>query len=472
MHIFRQGTFWGSPASRGRTYTLCVRVALVLVLAGLGGCSALTNPVADSLPVRMLDPDLRGVSREGLETIPLRLLGQAPPDVYRLEAGDVLGVYLEGVLGQRDQPLPVHYPVRYTTGETYRGPTESPPAIGYPIPIREDGTLSLPLVEPVRVAGMTVAEAEQAVREAYTVKKRILRAGQDRIIVTLVRPREYRVKVFRQDVTTGATSVSVGLFTAGGGLVESASRRGQGFDVVLPAYENDVLTALSRTGGLPGTEAINEVVIERASRKRGRGRAAGARGERVRPGCPWPGDDGDDGLVVRIPIRFPPGERPSFRPQDVLLDNGDIVFIESRPAEVFYTGGLLPSGEWLLPRDFDLNVVEAISRVHGILVSGQTTANNLNGQVGQIGFGFPNPSLLVVVRRTRDGGQARIRVDLNRALRDPSENLLVQPGDMLILQESPGEAFGRYVSQVVKFNFLAHIINTEDVQLTGTAIVP
>ena len=40
-----------------------------------------------------------------------------------------------------------------------------------------------------------------------------------------------------------------------------------------------------------------------------------------------------------------------------------------------------------------------------------------------------------------------IRVDLRRALRDPHERILVQPGDVLILQEKPSEAFARYFSQ-------------------------
>jgi hypothetical protein len=52
-----------------------------------------------------------------------------------------------------------------------------------------------------------------------------------------------------------------------------------------------------------------------------------------------------------------------------------------------------------------------------------------------------------VVRRTAGGGQVPIRVDLGRALRDPHERILVQAGDLLIMQETPGEAFSRYFSQ-------------------------
>ena len=34
------------------------------------------------------------------------------------------------------------------------------------------------------------------------------------------------------------------------------TRRGTGFALDLPAYENDVLNALAQTGGFPGTDAV------------------------------------------------------------------------------------------------------------------------------------------------------------------------------------------------------------------------
>ena len=40
-------------------------------------------------------------------------------------------------------------------------------------------------------------------------------------------------------------------------------KRGTGQALELPIGENDVLTALAKTGGMPGIDAINEVVIER-----------------------------------------------------------------------------------------------------------------------------------------------------------------------------------------------------------------
>ena len=50
------------------------------------------------------------------------------------------------------------------------------------------------------------------------------------------------------------------------GVLPEMLERGTGHLVALPAYENDVLSALARTGGLPGLDAVNEVVIEREPR--------------------------------------------------------------------------------------------------------------------------------------------------------------------------------------------------------------
>jgi hypothetical protein len=42
-----------------------------------------------------------------------------------------------------------------------------------------------------------------------------------------------------------------------------------------------------------------------------------------------------------------------------------------------------------------------------------------------------------------------IRVDLDRAMHDPRERLLLQAGDVLVLQERPCEALARYFTQTV-----------------------
>ena len=92
--------------TRRRTPIRRLSPALVaLVLAGASGCAALTNPVADGIPVSRLPDDVLGESRESLRPIPLNLLGQGQPEVYKLAAGDILGMVIEGVLGERNAPV-------------------------------------------------------------------------------------------------------------------------------------------------------------------------------------------------------------------------------------------------------------------------------------------------------------------------------------------------------------------------------
>jgi protein involved in polysaccharide export with SLBB domain len=400
------------PTIRDRFAVACRRLsalALLLVVLTSGGCAALSNPVGEGIPVRRVPEEVLGQPREDLKPIPLSALRQLPPDSYRLAAGDVLGVYIEGVLGEKNQPPPVRLP---DSG------VNVPPSIGYPIPIDEDGKLVLPLVNPIKVEGLTLIETRAAIRKAYLVDKQILPEGRERIIVSLVRPRQYKVQVVRQD------SSSVQLAN---GLALN-SRRGTGATVDLAAYENDVLNALNRTGGLPGLDALNEVVIERNIK-------------------------GEGTKVVHIPLRMRPGKAIPFQTSDIILQNGDIVFIEARDTEVFYTGGLLVPRQIVLPRDYDLRVVDAISLAGGPLVNGGVNQNNLSGNVIQSGLGFPSPSHLSVIRRMAGHGQFTIIVDLNKAMNDSRENILVQPGDVLVLQETPGEALTRYFTNVVRVNF-------------------
>jgi hypothetical protein len=168
------------------------------------------------------------------------------------------------------------------------------------------------------------------------------------------------------------------------------------------------------------------------------------------------------GPVVRIPLRQTPHAALGFLQADVLLQTGDVVFLEARDEEVYYTGGLLPPGEFVLPRDKNLDVIEAVSRVRGPLLNGEFGGNNLAGNLVDTGIGNPSPTLLVVLRRTPGGGQVPIVVDLREALRHPEERLLVRAGDLLILQEKPSEAMARYLTRTfLNFDLFWQVVHTK-----------
>ncbi|MEO0530429.1 MAG: polysaccharide biosynthesis/export family protein [Planctomycetota bacterium] len=439
-------------------------LAVLAMAMTLSGCAAFTNPVANGVPVRLLPEELLGESREGFEPVNLALLRDEPPEQFLLDAGDTLGIYVEGIIGDETVPPPVNLP----------SSSELPPAIGYPFPIRDDGTVSLPLAGSVPVAGMSIEKAERAVVEAFLAKE-IIREEDFRIIVTLLRPRTVRVLVVREDGRTPSLSVtSPGIRGLGGGASTTLGGGGSpsGSALELAVDENDLLNALTQTGGVPNNAFTPEVLIYRGY----------ATGESLTDGlvcnlpcfngCEEP-DESDGRRVIRIPLRKRCGESVTIRREDVILEDGDIITLRSRQPERYYTGGLLPSSEQSLPLDFDVTVIEAILRSQGPLVNGGINASNLNGNIVGAGTGNPSPSQLTVLRQLPNGQQVNIQIDLNEALRDPRQNILVQSEDILLLQESRDEAFTRYFyNSVFRFDAFFRVLNRPDGQASTSFVLP
>lgn len=593
--------WWPTTRIERRPHAACRCLAGVLLsgLLSLSGCAAF-RPI-DGIPARYVPDEVKAPSRSGKKTIDLSLLSQTQPSVYHLDAGDVLAVYVEGVIPRPNELPPVNLPHQ---GE------DAAPALGYPIPVRQDGTVSLPLLtRALPVRGLTVKEAEEAVRRAYTVERKILQPGNERVWVILHRPRQYRVLVIRQEgLDANGTIGTPGSVNLG------SLKRGTGRAVTLPAYKNDVLHALAETGGLPGLDAENTIYVIRAKRRpptaiphpglptptepawgapsnaplipplpeghslvpssptytapgvpsnvaplpsvppgtpsaptatphegavppldfndpangpqtRSSGRPSGgglqlslsfesgsspnrvvpasfdpsvaspppppmtqALPPSMTPGAPmlsfppqppyapmnwghahwtstqptqswaevsaesWLGHStiGDPTLdnhrIIKIPIRLASGEQPQFTERDILLEDGDIVFIESRDTEIFYTGGLLGGGQYTLPRDYDLDVMGAIA-----IAQAARNSNNATRATGGI-TALNNDvtisaSQAIILRRMPNGTQVPIKVDLYRALRHPEERVLMQPGDYLMLQYTPLEAVGAFIER-------------------------
>jgi hypothetical protein len=450
--------------------------------------------------------------------------------------GDVLGVYIDGVLGKPDEPPPVQI-------------TEDrivPPSVGFPIPVRSNGTLSLPLLKtPLQVSGLTLGQVEALVLRSYTVTQKTLNPENARVLVSLQQPRSYRIMVVRQEASND--------FGGGfGGFNPGSLKRGSGQIVTLPAYENDVMHALAATQGLPGLDAQNTIYIvrQRASASERPAQAGSPAGHAAPipqsgavpfpsspiqrtsgwspmsrapqssvppaatsshgysyratyapqrqsgpttpqtvsansdsgfgslPGDQWgtaPAGGGswpwsavnpltiENPRILTIPIRLAAADRPSFRENDVILQDGDIVFIESRDTEIFYTGGLLGGGQFTLPRDYDLDVLGAIAIAQGRM-GGQMNDTSAFGASALNQDVSVSASKLIVLRTMPNGSQVPIKVDLYKALRNPAERLTIQPGDYLMLQYTPLEAIGafmeRYILRSAVFGLAASQVNS------------
>ncbi len=378
-----------------------------------------------------------GTPKNNWVNVNIARLRQVRPPNYLLDDGDILGIYIEGVLGDKEAAPPVHFPSEGS---------DLPPAVGYPVPVRENGTLPLPLIEPVMVRGLTLEQAERAIREAY-IRALILQAGRERILVTLMRERQYRIMVVRQDGAGQGGGTGLGGRGAGMNASNGNDQSARNEIIMLPAYQNDVAHALTRTGGLPGVHAKNEVKIVRGTWEDFARRDAFVQAyyEQVANSgpCYCPPPLPEDPQIIRIPLRLPPGEALSIHPNDVILKDGDIVMVESRDREVFYTGGMLSGGEIPLPRDYDLDVLGAMA-LAGQPIGGAMNGGGGGGGRGGIGGGLGGiggvpPGALYILRKTPCDGQMVIKVDLNRAIRDPATRILVQPEDVLILRYKPRE---------------------------------
>ncbi len=394
----------------------------------LSGCTSILSPI-NAIPASQVPPQFLAAPQANKRPIDVSLLRHVAPPNYILDKDDILGVFIDGVLGQSDEAPPVTIPDPNS---------DLSPGIGFPIPVRDDGTISLPLVDPMAVRGLTVAQVEQLVKRKYQ-EEAIL--NEARVIVTLLRKRTFRVFVVRQDNQSGGNS-NLGVAQRTRGVFDRSDLSSSGFVLQLPAYENDILNALSQTGGLPGLNAKAEVTILRGDNLQTEERF---RQMQEMYAGRFNGDFGNfenPALIssessVTIPLRVGPGEVPNFRPEDVILRDGDVVYVEDRETDVYYTGGLLGGGEFPIPRDYDLDVLGAVALSGtGVGVSRAQLggASLVSGGGNQV-----EPTELIVLRKLPGNRQLAINVDLTDAVNNPQSRLLVAPGDTLLLRFSPEE---------------------------------
>jgi len=414
---------------------------LLTATALSGGCAAISNPVADGIPVNRLPAEVLGRPRSDLKPIPLTILRQREVELYTLDKGDVLAIVAEDIIAPAGVAPPVRMPDQ----------NNRTAAIGFPVPVGDDGTIGLPRLKPIPVKGKTLKEVEALIRDAATGgsgnepilgKKTI---DQVRISVQLLERRSYSITVVRED------SQPIQQQTTQGATVFGGTRKGSGITIRLPAGENDVLHALNASGGPPGLDAKNEVLVFR--------------------GTYDPADPSK--AAIRIPLRVYPEQSLSLPESDIILKDGDVMLIETRDTDVYYLAGVGGSRQFQLPRDYDLDVFHALAIAGAPLVNGGFTSNAFVAQSVSAGIGTPSPALVTVLRKLENGQQIPIRVELDRALKDPRERIRIQPGDIIVMQERPADAALRYVYQAFGFNLAANnLLRTDAISAGFTGRVP
>ncbi len=424
--------------------------ACLLVCATASGCLSIPN--SQTVSPRYFKSKVHGGVRSEMEQINFVKLRMDKPAEELLGPNDVLGIYIAGITGALDEAPPIH---NIGPGVS----TTDRPASGYPYQVRSDGTLSLPMLpEPIYVEGMSLVQAEEAIRAAYTLKKQIVRADAN-ISVSMIKRRTYHVTVIREDIAADdmrATNNS--LATGKGAAYMAGMNRGTATSLELPAYRNDVLEALSQTGGLPGLNAKNEVVILRKAYSEEFSNTdymsgnldVGYAQSQVADRYNATGEIADLNSelgIVRIPLRVGANETPpQLTSEDVTLYDGDVVYIQSREAEVYYTGGLIKGGVYPIPRDYDLDVMGAIATAGGTVgASAGAAASNTSSRVGSL-----VPASRILVLREVNGKQYAIQIKQKEMLRDPSQRILIEPNDVILVEYTPIELW---------FNMMYNMIN-------------
>lgn len=412
----------------------CTRLTVLMLMfcvATFSGCHSLESHV-DPVPASRLPCQLRAKAKGCQMPFPLTSLGQDKPAAHTIGPGDKLGVYVYGVIPsskdespliQRTQPVNQRY---YPPNGSVAGAT-----IGLPMEVDPNGALDLPIVGRVNVSGMTLSEASDKVKKLYADEK-VLKSGSERTQISLITPRVRRIVVVRED--TPAPNVTM----LPAGQVDHI-HRGSAEVIDLPVYENDILHALAATGGLPGTDAAREIWVFKRKGLTNPHAICPAElrvhtvGYHEESSC----EDGCGRQVISVPLVGCPGESTPYTQSNVILEEGDVVYLPRRE-EYFYTGGLIGGAKIPLPRDEDIDIIEAISLAQG----------SVGGPLGKSGFalanGTPghmvNPTRATVVRKLSDGRQFSIRVDLKRAMSDPKERILIQADDLLMLEFRKHEA--------------------------------
>ncbi|MBR5756996.1 MAG: polysaccharide biosynthesis/export family protein [Thermoguttaceae bacterium] len=428
--------------------TIKTFLACLLVCAVACGCVSIPN--SETVSPKYFRNKSQGGVRGEMEQINFVKLRMDKPAEELLGPNDVLGIYIAGITGNTEEAPPIHN----IGSDTER------PASGYPYMVRSDGTLSLPMLpEPIYVEGMTLIQAEEAIRAAYTLKRSIVRTDAN-ISVSLIKPRTYHVTVIREDVTSDDMRSSASAYASnnkGAGYMAGIAR-GTATSLELPAYRNDVLEALSQTGGLPGLNAKNEVVILRkaysdefANQDYMSGTDTGYAQSQVARRYNESGEinnlNSDIG-VLRIPLRVGPNDTPpQLTSEDVTLYDGDVVYIQSREAEVYYTGGLIKGGVYPIPRDYDLDVMGAIATAGGTVgASAGAAQGNSIGKVGSI-----LPASRILVLREVNGRQYAIQIRQREMLRDPSQRILIEPNDVILVEYTPLELWFNMIYNTINF---------------------
>ena len=361
------------------------------------------NPTYGSVSLKDLKPEYQPKAIRRSKTLDLAKLGRPVEAETRIQPGDLLQVSCSDLVEEsKKETFPVH--------------------------VDEDGGISLPLLsQRVPVATLTAGEAEQVIHNAYAASG-------------LIRQPNLTVRTLEHKTNTV--------------YVIGAVKKPGVYE--LQPEECDPLRAIVAAGGIT-EDAEGVVEIRRAGNRNSMKRDSSTRPENVTKRLP-DSEKPRQGKLILLPeaekprqgrvvlveevaakpraddeiLRFDLSSKNIVRnPDQLQLQNGDIVSVEQKKIRPFYVAGAVNKpGEFPLPKDREIRALEAVGLAGGVLT-------------------ISEPTTALIVRRPKGKEAVVIRIDLSRAARHPTENPILMEGDVISVVEDAAAHARRAVRQFI-----------------------
>lgn len=340
--------------------------SLVIVLLTTGaGCNSGVYR-AGLLPDHLEAPYVQSAHRLNLAA----LSGQTTPSEV-IQPGDLLKVTVaSGLESERNREGPPYWNLR----------------------VAEDGSVLVPLVGGLRLAGLTLPDADAAIRQA-SIERGIYR--NPLVAVEFERRR------------TNLVSVSGAVVAPG--------------EYKLPAANSDVLAAIVAAGGL-AEDADTIIEINHSTGRRDFALAS------FPPGQP----PGAERHLQRIDL-----VEATHQGQSLEIGDGAAVTVVRRPSRAVYVTGLVKDGQQVeMPPDQDFRLIQAISMAGGrtLEIADKIRIVRLDPQTGE-------PVL--------------IAASYKAAQRDSEANIRLAAGDVVSVEETPMTFTLEMLRSFIRFGFSA-----------------
>lgn len=353
---------------RPRTSWVGRHVLWVVCCLGLGWQVGCRTAGGEKYTYDTLPAYLAAAHRDNAQTIDLSRLASLAVNSELIDRGDVIDVTISTGLNEKES---------YTQ----------------PVRIREDGVADIPVVGPVHLAGLELAEAEAAITAA-SIQRNLYRRPY--VTVTMRHQRVNRVTVVGAVKEPGVKAIPRGqcdllaALVAAGGLSETA---GTIVEIRNPIKDTAAPDPIASN---PADSSINPTGHSQP------GAGAGIRRQSLRVDLVAATKSGTGNYI---------------------LEDGAVVMVEKRDPEPVHVVGLVHKpNRYELPVGENLRVIDAVA-----------LAGGLSSPVAD--------DILVIRKKPNSNETVRIALKYSEAKRDERANLLLAPGDIVSVEQTPLTVF-------------------------------